>query len=196
MSRSLLSVSLLMTIMMQIWRSRSTAANSDQSILQSPSASEEGDARDTRLSNTPSRISAEQRRKDIMALCDRYHADQEEFETELLSTPVSAAEKAEFQTLFDSKSFIDKQTGRAKCNRIPRQNYSRIFKIVKNTPGWKPSATLAKALKGTISGREEAQEFYRRLPASDSRRDNDEKHQDIIDVFKKGEAMLLEDKTE
>jgi hypothetical protein len=184
-----------MTIMMQIWRIRSTAANSDQSILQSPSASEEGDARDTRLSNTPSRISAEQRRKDIMALCDRYHADQEEFETELLSTPVSAAEKAEFQTLFDSKSFIDKQTGRAKCNRIPRQNYSRIFKIVKNTPGWKPSATLAKALKGTISGREEAQEFYRRLPASDSRRDNDEKHRDIIDVFKKGEAMLLEDKT-
>jgi hypothetical protein len=154
----------------------------------------EGDLKDTRLSNVPTR--AEQRRKDIMALCDRYHAHQEEFETELFSTPVSAADKAEFQNLFDSKSFIDKQTGRAKSNRIPKQNYSRVFKIVKNTPGWKPSATLAKALRSTISGGEEAQEFYRRLPASDSRRDNDDKHQEIIDVFKKGEAMLLEDETE
>jgi hypothetical protein len=159
-------------------------------------AEEEGDTRDTRLSNTPSRTSAEQRRNDIMALCDRYHAHQEEFETELFSTPVSAAEKAEFQNLFDSKSFIDKQTGRAKSNRIPKQNYSRVFKIVKDTSGWKPSATLAKALRSTISGREEAQEFYRRLPASDSRHDNDDKHQEIIDVFKKGEAMLLEDETE
>jgi hypothetical protein len=159
-------------------------------------AEEEGDARDTRLSNTPSRPSAEQRHKDIMTLCDRYHAHQEEFETELYSTPVSAADKAEFQSLFDPKSFIDKQTRRAKSNRIPKHNYACVFKIVKNTPGWQPSATLAKALRSTISGHEEAQKFYQRLPASDSRRDNDEKHQDIIDVFKKGEAMLLEDKTE
>lgn len=67
---------------------------------------------------------------------------------------------------------------------------------MKNTPGWKPSPTLAKALRGTIFGREEAHEFYRRLPASDPRRDGDEKHQSIIDVFKEGEAVLLGDETE
>jgi hypothetical protein len=98
-------------------------------------ASMEEDAKDMRTAN-PSRTATEQRRKEIVALCDVYHAHQEEFETELYSIPVAAAaDKAEFQTLFDSKSFIDRQSGRAIFNRIPRQNYSRVFKIVKNTPG-------------------------------------------------------------
>ena len=98
-------------------------------------ASTEEDARDMRTSNPSSSTLAEQHRKEIVALCNVYHAHQEEFETELYSIPVAAADKAEFQNLFDSKSFIDRQSGRAIFNRIPRQNYSRVFKIVKNTPG-------------------------------------------------------------
>jgi hypothetical protein len=91
---------------------------------------------------------------------------------------VPDADKTEFEALFDWKAFTDRQ-GRAKFNRIPKQNYQRVFKIVKSTPGWEPSATLAKALRGTISGREEAQKFYHRLPASDSRRRADDVHQGI-----------------
>jgi hypothetical protein len=150
-------------------------------------------AKDTRLSNPQSRTNAE-RRKDLIALCNAYHASQEEFETELFTTPVPDAEKAEFQALFDWKAFTDRQ-GRAKFNRIPKQNYPRVFKIVKSTPGWKPSATLATALRGTVSGREEAQKYYHALPASDSRRNPDDVHQGTIDDFKAGEAMLLEGET-
>jgi hypothetical protein len=80
-------------------------------------------------------------------------------------------------------------------HRIPKQNYPRVFKIVKGTPGWKPSATLATALRGTIFGREEAQKYYHALPASDSRRNPNDVHQGIIDVFKAGKAMLLEGET-
>lgn len=70
-------------------------------------ASTEEDTKDMRTSNPP-RTTTKQRRKEIVALCDVYHAHQEEFETELYSIPVAAADKAEFQTLFDSKSFIDR----------------------------------------------------------------------------------------
>jgi hypothetical protein len=95
----------------------------------------------------------------------------------------------------DPPERVTDRQGRAKFNRIPKQNYPRAFKIVKSTPGWKPSATLATALRGPISGRDEAQKYYHALPASDSRRNPDDVHQGIIDVFKAGEAMLLERET-
>lgn len=122
--------------------------------------------------------------------CTRYHRDQEAFEKELSSAPVSLDDKKAYDSLFDWEPYED-QRDRSKVTPISCDNYPRVFTILGRTEGWTMSTDMSSNLRSAIFNREQAQKWYQRLPANDPRRSGDKGHENIIKVLKEGEAILL-----
>jgi hypothetical protein len=125
---------------------------------------------------------------DIQECCSEYHREQEAVEKFLSSAPVSSKDKEEYDSLFDWKPYTD-HNERSKTTPITCDNYPRVFTIISRTPNLALPSGLLENLRGTISKRERAQQWYQRLPATDPRRGEDGGHQNFIKVLK-GEAVL------
>ena len=149
----------------------------DRSTAQTPITITISDVPTAAIPASPSKAVPNRTVQDVVS---QYHLDQKLLEKQLYACRHSMLVPADrFESLFNHDIY------RKQCWCISLKNYPRVFEMIGRISVSETDTQIAETLRSVISGREEAQKFYQSLDASD------EGHQNMIDVLKAGEAVLL-----
>jgi hypothetical protein len=158
-----------------------------ESNIPTPAAKVAPDVPTEDIASAPLEASSNRALQDVVS---QYHQYQRALEMQLYACRTSMPVGRDLFKSFFNWDVVD-GLKRKKATPITCKNYPRVFEIIRRTPGYKIDLEMVETLKSNISKREEAQKFYQRMPIDDPRRGEDDGHQNMIDVLKAGEAMLL-----